>query len=138
MSRFTTLLFRRVGGTWEPQLMHRFTETTSAIPLPSIQKGEQPLNKKALRGLFFIYYISPQVGSPESRTQQLVRSRFWLAPFYVISKALTTRPCNQKTALTSKKRPLTIVLVKQPFALGAHVFWLERVQFDLHLNLATG
>lgn len=87
MSRFTTLLFRRVGGTWEPQLMHRFTEITSAIPLPSIQKGEQPLNKKALRGLFFIYYISPKVGSPESRTQQLVRSRFWLAPFYVISKA---------------------------------------------------
>ena len=74
--------------------MHRFTEITSAIPLPSIQKGEQPLNKKALRGLFFIYYISLKVGSPESRTQQLVRSRFWLAPFYVISKALT-RPCNQ-------------------------------------------
>ncbi|KAK8482736.1 hypothetical protein V6N13_057114 [Hibiscus sabdariffa] len=62
MSRFTTLLFRRVGGTWEPQLMHRFTEITSAIPLPSIQKGEQPLNKKALRGLFFIYYISLKVG----------------------------------------------------------------------------
>ena len=68
--------------------MHRFTEITSAIPLPSIQKGEQSLNKKALRGLFFIYYISPKVGSPESRTQQLVRSRFWLAPFYVISKGL--------------------------------------------------
>ena len=71
--------------------MHRFTEITSANPLPSIQKGEQPLNKKALRGLFFtlfIYYISPKVGSPESRTQQLVRSRFWLAPFYVISKGL--------------------------------------------------
>lgn len=58
------------GGTWEPQLMHRFTEITSAIPLPSIQKGEKPLNKKAKWGLFFIYYISPKVGSPESRTQQ--------------------------------------------------------------------
>lgn len=46
----------------EPQLMHWFTEiTTSAIPLSSIQKGEQPLNKKALRGLFFIYYISPKL-----------------------------------------------------------------------------
>ena len=97
MSRFTTFLFRRVGGTWEPQLMHRFTEITSAIPLPSIQKGEQPLNKKALRGLFFIYYISPKVGSPESRTQQLVRSRFWLAPFYYISKALTSKKTDALT-----------------------------------------
>ncbi len=69
--------------------MHRFTEMTSAIPLPSIQKAEQPLNKKANGGLFFIYYISPKVGSPESRTQQLVRGRVLPFPFYVISKALT-------------------------------------------------
>lgn len=33
--------------------------------------------------------LKNEIGSPESRTQQLVRSRFWLAPFYVISKALT-------------------------------------------------
>lgn len=36
MSRLTTLLYRRVGGTWEPPLMHRFTEITPAIPLPYI------------------------------------------------------------------------------------------------------
>ena len=40
-------------------------------PTSFYSKGEQPLNKKALRGLFFIYYISPKVGNPESRTQQL-------------------------------------------------------------------
>lgn len=55
-------------------------------------------NKKAQEGsFFFIYYISPKVGSPESRTQQLVR--FWLAPFYLLSQALT-RLCNQTKALT--------------------------------------
>lgn len=43
-------------------------------------------NKKALRGLFFIYYISPKVASPESRTQQLGRSRFWLPPFMLLVK----------------------------------------------------
>ena len=64
--------------------MHRFTEITSAIPLPSIQKGEKPLNKKALRGLFFIYYISSKVGKVAPRTQQLVRSRF--CPFLIISQ----------------------------------------------------
>lgn len=43
----------------EPQLMHWFTEiTTSAIPLPSIQKGEQPLNKKKgpKRALLYILH----------------------------------------------------------------------------------
>nr|DAD25487.1 TPA_asm: hypothetical protein HUJ06_026951 [Nelumbo nucifera]DAD25574.1 TPA_asm: hypothetical protein HUJ06_027038 [Nelumbo nucifera] len=41
-------------------------------PTSFYSKGEQPLNKKALRGLFaFIYYISPKVGSPESLTHKL-------------------------------------------------------------------
>ena len=84
MSRFTTLLFRRVGGTWEPQLMHRFTEITSAIPLPSIQKGEKPLNKKALRGLFFIYYISSKVGkvAPKAELSNLLGVGFGLLLSY--------------------------------------------------------
>lgn len=65
--------------------MHRFTEITSAIPLPSIPKRRAVLKqKKALRGLFFIYYISPKVGSPESRTQQLVRSRGFGLPLSML------------------------------------------------------
>ena len=47
-------------------------------PTSFYSKGEQPLNKKALRGLFFIYYISPKVGNPESRTQQLYLLGFGL------------------------------------------------------------
>jgi hypothetical protein len=79
--------------------MHRFTEITSAIPLPSIQKGEQPLLKQKgqIRGLLFIYYISPQVGNPERRTPPLFRSWFWLASFYVISKALTSKKTDALT-----------------------------------------
>lgn len=81
--------------------MHRFTEITSAIPLPSIQKGELPLLKQKgqIRGLLFIYYISPQVGNPERRTLLLFRSWFWLASFYVISQALTSKKTDALTPL---------------------------------------
>lgn len=60
-------------------------------PTSFYSKRRAALKQKGLQRalLYIIYYISPKVGSPESRTQLLFRSRFWLAPFYVISQALT-------------------------------------------------
>lgn len=69
---------RETEGYCEPQLMHWFTEiTTSAIPLPSIKKGKQPLDKKDLRELSFIYYISPKLKqvTPKAELNLLIQAQ---------------------------------------------------------------